>query len=111
MSEISPFDLPAVAAAGPASPIIRPTVVKTCGMCTAFVPNNPGSKFGACCANPPVPLLVGVGQGLDGKPRPLVDSYRSMVGFDTPRCRNEFEQIDDAHPSMAVDFVTDGTAQ
>jgi hypothetical protein len=114
MADLPEFELPAVANDAPSSPIIRPSVeqeIESCGMCTAYLPNAPGSKFGACCANPPVPMLVGMGQGLDGKPRPIVDGYRAPVGFNTQRCRDSFERITAETPSLYRDFVTEGGAQ
>ncbi len=97
--------------APPESLVIRPRTVQTCGMCTGYLANKPGSKFGACAAMPPVPMLINVVQDMSGKPRPVVDGYRPPVGFDTIRCRDKFEAIDDEHPSLMVDFETQGERQ
>ena len=106
------IELPEVVEAGPSSPILRPRVVQTCGMCTGFVRNSPNSAYGACAAMPPRPLLVNmVADPITGQQRPIVDGYRPPVGKDTIRCRDLFQQIDDEHPSLMVDFATEGSRQ
>lgn len=106
------IELPEVTEEGPSSPILRTRKVQTCGMCNAYLSNAPGSMFGACAARPPLPLLVNVIQDpLTGKPRPIVDGYRPPVGKDTVRCRDLFQQIDVDHPSLAMDFATQGPKQ
>ena len=103
---------PSVTEEGPSSPILRVRKVQTCSMCSAYISNGPNSAYGACAAMPPIPLLVNViPDPITQRPRPIVDGYRPPVGKDTVRCRDLFQQIDVDHPSLMVDFATEGAKQ
>ena len=56
-------------------------VVEACGNCNAFkaIPNTRG---GFCRCKAPVPILVGMGEGLDRKPFPIVNTYHPQMPAD-----------------------------
>ena len=86
---------------------------KACGGCEYFRRGQVGQAMGVCRGAPPVPMVVGMGQDMSGKPVPIVNTYWPQVP-DSEVCGHWERKVDLAAIDLTKldleEAVSEGTA-